>query len=45
LKAGDLVTTKHKHGDFVLVRTLDHRSGWVNNAELERVIPANLSPM
>lgn len=45
LKAGDLVTTKRKHGDFVLVRTLDHRSGWVNKAELERVIPANLSPM
>lgn len=45
LKAGNLVTTKHKHGDFVLVRTLDHRSGWVNKAELERVIPANLSPM
>jgi len=45
LKAGDLVTTKREHGDFVLVRTIDHRSGWVNRAKVERVIPANLSPM
>jgi uncharacterized protein YgiM (DUF1202 family) len=46
LKAGDLVTAKRDYGDFVLVRTLDQRSGWVNKSDLERVIPkTNLSPM
>ena len=46
LKAGDLVTAKREYGDFVLVRTLDQRSGWVNKSDLERVIPkTNLSPM
>ena len=46
LKAGDLVTAKHEYGEFVLVRTLDQRSGWVNKSDLERVIPqTNLSPM
>ena len=46
LKAGDLVTAKREYGDFVLVRTLDQRSGWVNKNDLERVIPTtNLSPM
>ena len=46
LKAGDLVTAKREYGEFVLVRTLDQRSGWVNRSDLERVIPeTNLSPM
>ncbi len=46
LKAGDLVTAKREYGDFVLVHTLDQRSGWVNKNDLERVIPkTNLSPM
>jgi hypothetical protein len=46
LKAGDLVTAKHEYGDFVFVRTLHQRSGWVNKTDLERVIPrTNLSPM
>jgi hypothetical protein len=46
LKAGDLVTAKREHGEFVLVRTLDQRSGWVNKGEVERIIPkTNLSPM
>jgi len=46
LKAGDLVTVKRAHGEFILARTLDHRSGWVNKSDLERIIPAtNLSPM
>jgi len=46
LKAGDLVTAKREYGDFVLVRTLDQRSGWVNKSDLQRVIPTtNLSPM
>jgi uncharacterized protein YgiM (DUF1202 family) len=46
LKAGDLVTAKREYGDFVLVRTLDQRSGWVNKRDVERVIPiTNLSPM
>jgi hypothetical protein len=46
LKAGDLVTAKREYGDFVLVRTLDQRSGWVNKRDVEPVIPTtNLSPM
>jgi hypothetical protein len=46
LKAGDLVTAKREHGDFIFVRTLDLRSGWVNKSDLERIIPTtNLSPM
>jgi hypothetical protein len=47
LKAGDLVTAKREYGDFVLVHTLDQRSGWVSKPEIERIIPAtsNLSPM
>ena len=46
LKAGDLVTAKREYGEFVLVRTLDQRSGWVNKSDLKRVIPqTNLSPM
>jgi hypothetical protein len=46
LKAGDLVTAKREYGDFVLVRSLDQRSGWVNKNDIERVIPTtNLSPM
>jgi uncharacterized protein YgiM (DUF1202 family) len=39
LKAGDLVTAKREYGNFVLVRTLDQRSGWVNRSDIERVIP------
>ena len=47
LKAGDLVTAKREYGDFILVHTLDQRSGWVSKPEVERIIPAtsNLSPM
>lgn len=47
LKPGELVTARREHGDFVLVRTLDQRSGWVAKADVERVIPAaaNPSPM
>jgi hypothetical protein len=46
LKAGDLVTAKREYGEFVLVWTLDQRSGWVNKSDLERVIPkTNLSLM
>ncbi|HEV7390544.1 MAG TPA: hypothetical protein VGO08_02795 [Burkholderiales bacterium] len=46
LKAGELVTAKQEHGDFVFVRTLDQRSGWVNKSDVERVIPTtNPSPM
>jgi uncharacterized protein YgiM (DUF1202 family) len=46
LKAGDLVTAKREYGNFVLVRTLDQRSGWVNKSDLGRVIPTtSLSPM
>jgi hypothetical protein len=46
LEAGDLVTAKREYGEFVLVCTLDQRSGWVNKSDLQRVIPTtNLSPM
>ena len=46
LKAGETVTAQREYGDFVLVRTLDQRSGWVKKGDVERVIPAtNLSPM
>ena len=39
LKAGDLVTAKGEHGDFVLVRTFDQHSGWVNKRDVQRIIP------
>jgi hypothetical protein len=39
LKDGELVAAKGEHGDFVLVRTPDRRSGWVSKNDLERVIP------
>lgn len=46
LKAGDLVTAKREHGEFIFVRTLDLRSGWVKTSDLERIIPpTNFSPM
>src|SRR5262249_18636830 len=46
LKAGEIVIAQREYGDFVLVRTLDQRSGWVKKGDVERVIPAtNLSPM
>jgi hypothetical protein len=46
LKAGEIVIAQRDYGDFVLVRTLDQRSGWVKKADVERVIPAtDLSPM
>jgi uncharacterized protein YgiM (DUF1202 family) len=46
LKAGDLVTVKGEHGEFVSVRTLNQRSGWVKKSDLERIIPpTNHSPM
>jgi hypothetical protein len=39
LKAGETVTAQREYGDFVLVRTLDQRSGWVSKSDVERVIP------
>ena len=39
LKAGEIVTAQREYGDFVLVRTLDQRSGWVSKSEVDRVIP------
>jgi hypothetical protein len=39
LKAGELVTAQREYGDFVLVRTLDQRSGWVSKNDVERIIP------
>ena len=38
LKAGETVTAQREYGDFVLVRTLDQRSGWVSKSDVERVI-------
>jgi hypothetical protein len=46
LKAGEVVTAQRDYGDFVLVRTLDQRSGWVKKGDVERIISsANLSGM
>jgi hypothetical protein len=47
LKAGEVVNARRDYGEFVLVRTLDQRSGWVKKSDLERIIPSatNLSPM
>jgi hypothetical protein len=39
LRAGETVTAQREYGDFVLVRTLDQRSGWVSKNDVERVIP------
>jgi hypothetical protein len=39
LKAGEIVTAQREYGDFVLIRTLDQRSGWVSKNEVDRVIP------
>jgi hypothetical protein len=39
LKAGEIVTAHREYGDFVLVRTLDQRSGWVTKSDVDRVIP------
>jgi hypothetical protein len=39
LKAGDIVTAQREYSDFVLVRTLDQRSGWVSKSDVDRVIP------
>ena len=39
LKAGELVTAKGEHGDFVLVCTFDHHFGWVNKRDVQRIIP------
>jgi hypothetical protein len=44
LKSGELVTTRRAHGDFVLVRTLDQRSGWVARSAVERIIPPTAKP-
>jgi hypothetical protein len=38
LKAGEIVTAQREYGDFLLVRTLDQRSGWVSKSDVERVI-------
>lgn len=46
LNAGEIVTAQREYGDFVLVRALDQRSGWVRKSDVERIIPsANFSPM
>lgn len=37
---GDIVAPKKVLRNFILVRTLDGRSGWVSRAQIERVIPA-----
>jgi hypothetical protein len=39
LKAGEIVTAQREYGGFVLVRTLDQRSGWVSRSDVDRVIP------
>jgi hypothetical protein len=39
LKAGEIVTAQRGYGDFILVRTLDQRSGWVSKNDVDRVIP------
>lgn len=39
LKAGEIVTAQREYGDFVLIRTLDQRSGWVSKSDVDRVIP------
>jgi hypothetical protein len=39
LKSGELVTAQREYGNFVLVRTLDQRSGWVSKSDVDRVIP------
>jgi hypothetical protein len=40
LAEGEIVTTKKVRRNFVLVRTVDGRSGWVLGAQIERVIPS-----
>ena len=39
LRAGEIVTAQRDYGDFVLVRTLDQRSGWVSKSDVDRIIP------
>jgi len=43
LKAGEIVTAQREYGDFVLVRTLDQRSGWVSKNDVDRVIPKSFT--
>jgi len=38
LKAGEIVTAQREYGDFVLVHTLDQRSGWMSKNDVGRVI-------
>jgi hypothetical protein len=38
LKAGEIVTAQREYGNFILVRTLDQRSGWVSKNDIDRVI-------
>jgi tetratricopeptide (TPR) repeat protein len=40
LKAGEPVTAAKTHGQFILIRTSDGRSGWVNRNEIGRVFNA-----
>lgn len=40
LKPGDIVRAAQTHGDFVLVRAADGRSGEAAGAEVERIIPS-----
>ena len=39
LVEGEIVTAKKALRNFVFVRTADGRSGWVERAQIERVIP------
>jgi tetratricopeptide (TPR) repeat protein len=39
LKAGEPVTIAKSYGQFILARTQDGRSGWVNEKEIGRVMP------
>jgi hypothetical protein len=40
LPQGEIVSAERQYGQFVLVRVADGRSGWVTDAEAERIIPA-----
>jgi len=43
LKAGEIVAAEREFGDFVLVRTLDQRSGWVSKSDVDRIIPKSFT--
>jgi len=41
VKPGEIVGVEGRHGEFVRVRIADGRSGWIADAEVERIIPDN----